>query len=157
MAIFGTTTTPVALSLDKTTITINGQDNDQGSYKLAVNQMSWNFTRQISPFYTLDNKRILISGEPVGTLTLQYIMGASENIKTWIETFSDICKIGQNSMSVSVGNSADCAGSNYKGKTEKYTFKNCLLSQIGGQISRSQNGNLCIGTATLTFTDMSID
>ena len=156
-SIFGTVTTPIALSLDKTLITINGTDNDNDkSYKLAVNQMSWSFTRQMTPYYTLSGQRIIISGEPVGQLTLQYIMGASSNIKGFIEQFSDVCKISENSISVTVGNSATCSGSKFNGTDEKYVFKNCLLSQIGGQITRSQNGNLCIGSAVLTFTAMEL-
>jgi hypothetical protein len=153
MSIFGETTIPTALSLGKNLLTIGN-----GSYKLAVNQLSYSFNRPVTPYYTLNSAdigKILVTGEPVGQLSLSYLMGASKNLVSFLETFSDVCNIANNSMSVSIGNQT-CKNSDVNLDAEKITFLGCLVTGIGGTLTRSQNGNLCIGSVQLLFTDLKL-
>lgn len=153
MSIFGQTTIPTALSLGKNLITIGN-----GEYKLAVNQLNYSFSREITPYYTLnaaDIGKILIAGEPIGQLTLQYLLGMSKNMLSFLENFSDVCNITNNSISFSAGNKG-CANANLDLTNERFTFFGCLITAIGGSLSRSQNGNLCVGTVQLLFTDLKI-
>jgi len=154
MSIFGTTTIPAALSLGKNLITIG-----DGEYKLAVNQLQYQYGREVTPYYTLNSAdigKILIAGEPVGQLTLQYLMGMSKNLLSFLEKFSDVCNITENSISFSVGNQACKNNTTLDFKNERFTFMGCLITGIGGSLTRSQNGNLCVGTVQLLFTDLKI-
>lgn len=153
MSIFGETTIPTALSLGKNLITIGN-----GDYKLAVNQLNYTYSRDITPYYTLNSAdigKILIAGEPVGTLQLSYLMGMSKNLIKFLEDFSDVCNIKDNSMSFSVGNKA-CNNSNLDLTNERFSFYGCLITAVGGSLTRSQNGNLCLGTVQLIFTDLKL-
>lgn len=150
-SIFGTTTIPAALTLGKNVITIG-----DGNYKLAVNQLDYNYGRTVTPYYTLnsgDLGKILVAGEPVGQITMSYLMGASKNLVKFLETFSDVCNITDNSMSISVGNQA-CKNNGLDIDIERVTFLGCLVTGIGGTLTRSQNGNLCVGRVQLLFTDL---
>jgi hypothetical protein len=153
MSIFGETTIPAALTLGKNVITIG-----DGNYKLAVNQLDYSYTRSITPYYTLNSAdigKILVAGEPVGQITLSYLMGMSKNLIKFLETFSDVCNITDNSMSISVGNRT-CKKQGIDVDVERITFLGCLVTGTGGTLTRSQNGNLCLGRVQLLFTDLKL-
>jgi hypothetical protein len=151
MSIFGATTIPTALSLGKNILTIGN-----GNYKLAVNQLSYSYNRSVTPYYTLnaaDIGKILVTGEPVGQLTLSYLMGASKNLVNFLDNFSDVCNISNNSISLTIGNEG-CKGVELDLDIEHISFLGCLITGVGGTLSRSQNGNLCIGNVQLLFTEL---
>jgi hypothetical protein len=154
-SIFGDVTIPTALSLGKNMLTIGN-----GNYKLAVNGLQYQFGRTITPYFTLnmaETGSILITSDPIGSLTLSYIMGASKNLLSFLETFSDVCNIENNSISAKIGVSSKCKSSTNKNlEDELFTFKGCLISNISGNMSRSERGTICIGSITLTFVDLGL-
>lgn len=150
--IFGETSTPVALSLGKSILTIG---SDSNSYKLAVNSLNYSYDRTLTPYYPINMDeigRLLVAGEPIGRMSLSYLMGASKNLTKFLENFSDVCSIKNNSISIKVGNTACANTVNFD--TELWTFQGCLITGVGGQVSRSQNGNLCIGSVNLMFVNL---
>jgi hypothetical protein len=156
-SIFGTSTTPVALSLGKRILTIAGDNNT--SYKLAVNSLRYTFSRTMTPYYPLnaaDIGKILVAGEPVGQLTLTYLMGVGTNVTAFLKKFSDVCSIDSNSMSIDVGTNSDCGNNatNTFNVNQKFTFTGMLITSVSGDVTRSERGNLCVGTVTMSFMDM---
>ena len=152
--IFGTLAAPTALSLGKHMLTING-----GEYKLAVNSMEYNFSRVITPYYTLntdDTGRILVTSDPIGTLRLNYIMGASKNLEKFLSDYSNICNIKNNIISADIGLDKTCKGDTADIENEVFTFDGCLISSVGGNLSRSERGTLCLGRVDITFINLSV-
>lgn len=162
--VFGTLAIPSALSLGKHMLTINNPSGrPEDAYKLAVNSLEYTYSRVITPYYTLNTDeigRLLVSSDPLGTLRLSYIMGASKNLENFIKTFSDECNIAANSISANIGLS-ECANltDDQKGQkdNEKFVFGGCLINGISGNLSRSERGTLCIGRIDITFVNLSID
>lgn len=152
--IFGTLATPTALSLGKHMLTINN-----GNYKLAVNSLEYNFSRVVTPYYTLnsdDTGRILVTSDPIGTLRLNYIMGASKNLEQFLSDYSNICNIKENIISADIGLDKTCKGNTLDIDNEVFTFDGCLISSVGGNLSRSERGTLCLGRIDLTFINLSV-
>ena len=161
-SIFGNSTTPVALSLGRHILTIGADEN---SYKLAVNSLRYSFTRTMTPYYTLNSDsigKILVAGEPVGQLTLTYLMGVGTNVNAFLKRFSDVCYISDNSISIDVGSSNDCANTssttaNASRVSQKFTFQGLLITSMSGDVTRSERGNLCVGSVTMSFMDMLVE
>lgn len=144
----GASPTPAASKLGKTLITITGGDN------LVCQGAQWEFGRQVSAIHPLNlNKRILITGEPEGALTLSVIVGPSSGVGEFLRKYSDACNIssGNTIMLTPVD---DCDNG---GKRTHLVFTGLLLAKISGTLQRTAQGNLVIPTIQLVFVDMQYD
>lgn len=145
----GASPTPAASKLGKTLITIPGGDN------LVCQGAQWQFGRQVSAIHPLNlNKRILITGEPEGALTLSLIVGPSSGVGTFLRQYSDACNIASSGNNILLTPVDDCTAGN---KRTRIVFTGLLLAKISGTMQRTAQGNLVIPTIQLMFVDMQYD
>lgn len=135
-----------AYRLGKTLITIGSGD------KLACAAASFAYNRGLEYMYPLNlDQVIMVAGMPEGTLTLAVMVGPSTGMTTFITTYSSICDMANQNISLTPSNG--CGGT---GDRVSFTFSGLSIAGISGQVSRTQAGNIVIPQIAMRFTSMAI-
>ena len=138
--------------LGQTILTI-GSSN----YKLVAQQFQFTYQQQVDIVSPVNaDQRILIAGEPQGQAQISILIGPSENVKSFLEDFSDVCQLSDASKNyITLEPKNNCT--NTKNENVKYTLGGCLINSISGQISRTQGGNVVLSQIGMTFLRLSVD
>ena len=138
---------PVAHKLGKSLITLPGGADlvcasAQFTYKRAVTQLL-----PVNLF-----KKLLIAGEPEGSLILTVVVGPSQGFAAFLERYADPDNINNQSNTVLL-----TPGEAGAAKTARWVYRGCLLVGIGGGVNRTTSGNVMIPQIELMFCDMGMD
>lgn len=143
----GESVTPSVARMGKAVITIAGADD-----RLICNSAGWQFGRNIQTLHPLNsNKKILIPGEPVGRLTLSFIVGPSRGVGAFLKTYGNTCDLKTGNTIVLTPADLECGDGMTK---TTMAFSGILLESIAGELRRTEMGNLVIPQVSLMFLDM---
>ena len=130
--------------LGKAVITIANGAN------LVCQNAQYQYGRPVAYVHPLNlDKVLLVAGMPQGTLTLEYVVGPSEGLVTFLESYSDACNLNNNSIILS-------AADGCRGDTAKNSFElsGLIIASLGGTVSRTQGGNMMLQSVTMNFTSL---
>lgn len=127
------------------------------SSKLVAQQFQFTYQQQVEIVSPVNaNQRILIAGEPQGQAQISILIGPSEGVKSFLEDFSDVCKLSDASKNyITLSPKNNCT--NTKNENVTYTLGGCLINSISGQISRTQGGNVVISQIGMTFLRLTVN
>ena len=95
------------------------------------------------------DKVLLVAGMPQGTLTLEYVVGPSGGLVTFLESYSNACELNNNSIILSAADG--CSGD----KTQNsFELSGLIIASLGGTVSRTQGGNMMLQSVTMNFTSL---
>ena len=138
--------------LGQTILTI-GSSN----YRLVAQQFQFTYQQQVDIVSPVNaDQRILVAGEPQGQATISILIGPSENVKAFLQDFSDVCQLSDASKNyITLEPKNNCT--NVNNENVRYTLGGCLINSISGQISRTGGGNVVISQIGMTFLRLSVD
>lgn len=127
------------------------------SSRLVAQQFQFTYQQQVDIVSPVNaNQRILIAGEPQGQAQISILIGPSEGVKSFLEDFSDVCKLSDASKNyITLSPKNNCT--NTKNENVTYTLGGCLINSISGQISRTQGGNVVISQIGMTFLRLTVN
>ena len=127
------------------------------SSKLVAQQFQFTYQQQVDIVSPVNaNQRILIAGEPQGQAQISILIGPSEGVKSFLEDFSDVCKLSDASKNyITLSPKNNCT--NTKNENVTYTLGGGLLTSLSGQISRTQGGNVVISQIGMTYLRLSVN
>lgn len=125
--------------------------------RLVAQQFQFTYQQQVDIVSPVNaNQRILIAGEPQGQAQISILIGPSEGVKSFLEDFSDVCKLSDASKNyITLSPKNNCT--NTKNENVTYTLGGCLINSISGQISRTQGGNVVISQIGMTFLRLTVN
>lgn len=125
-----------------------------GNDDLIVNNCSIQYQRPVNKINPLNtNKQYLIAGRGSGVVNLGIIVGPSTGIKTFLETYTDPCKIKTNVLTIKAANINQCPGQS--GVGVEFVCDYCLLQGINASVSAGDMAILAAG-ATLIVGALSL-
>ena len=117
-------------TIGHTTVKVYGDDNQLITEPMAVLQVKYGFSAQISPIYDLvSGNMILIRGVPIGEISLDGIIGGAHNIIAFLQGLSKACA-GGGKIEIEVKTA--CEGNP---QPIKIRFSSAIIKLIGGTIS----------------------
>ena len=147
----GNAPVPEAYRLGKSVITIPGGD------RLVVQGAGFNYQRGVSFMLPLNmDKKILIAGEPQGTLQLDIIIGPSKGVAAFLARYADVCALSAQDNTIVITPTGGCDDMNTTAGA-KWTFTGCLIANLQGKISRTEQGNIVVPSISMIFSDMGMD
>jgi len=82
---------------------------------LLVQNLTANYTQQITRLWDLGTDRVsMIAGRTSGTIQLSKVIGPSQNSDSFLQTYSDVCKVNENTITfkLSATASGNCPQTN---------------------------------------------
>lgn len=126
------------------------------AYKLVAQQFQFTYQQQVDIITPVNaDQRILIAGQPQGQASISILIGPSENVKSFLTEFSDVCQLSdasKNYITLEPTNSCN----DVKDERTKFTLGGCLINSISGTITRTGGGNVVISQIGMTFLRLSI-
>ena len=130
--------------LGKTLITIPGGEN------LVCQSATFQYGRQIQPVTPLNaDVKYLIIDEGSGIGSLNMILGPSQNVKQFLEDYSNPC--GQ-AKSITLVVDSKCSGN----EKTKFTLSGVVISQIQSTFARGQGQNMLMATVHFQFNGLDV-
>jgi hypothetical protein len=130
--------------LGKAVITIANGAN------LVCQNAQYQYGRPVTYVHPLNlDKVLLVAGMPQGTLFLEYVVGPSEGLVKFLESYSDACELNNNSIILSAADG--CSGDTAKNSFE---LSGLIIASLGGTVSRTQGGNMMLQSVTMNFTSL---
>jgi len=130
--------------LGKAVITIANGAN------LVCQNAQYQYGRPVAYVHPLNlDKVLLVAGMPQGTLSLEYVVGPSEGLVKFLESYSDACELNNNSIILSAADG--CSGDTAKNSFE---LSGLIIASLGGTVSRTQGGNMMLQSVTMNFTSL---
>lgn len=131
--------------LGKVVITIAGGAN------LVCQNAQYQYGRPVAYVHPLNlDKVLMVAGMPQGTLSLEYVVGPSEGLVTFLESYSNACNLNNNNITLSA---ADGCSDDNKAKNS-FELSGLIIASLGGTVSRTQGGNMMLQSVTLNFTSL---
>jgi len=112
------------------TITVKDDEGQAIAEPMAVLQVQYGFSTQVSPIFDLVSKdMILIRGIPMGEINLSGMVGGTNDIISFIQAFSTACSAGG---SIEIRSQTACPNDP---SYIKIKFSTAIMKSIGGAIS----------------------
>lgn len=113
-------------------------DVAKGLSGVMMQNMDVNYAQNVARIYELGEAGktpavYYVGGRSQGTLAVANVVGPKAAMKTFYQTFSDVCQAVDNNIVLSLAR-ADCSAKG-QSKTVAYTAKFCVLTQIGLNVS----------------------
>ena len=119
-----------------------------GNDDLIVNACQIAYQRPVNKILPLNtNKQFVIAGRGSGTASLGIIVGPSTGIKTFIERYSDPCKIAGNTLTIKAANVNQCEGQ--AGTGLEFVCHFCLLQGVNASVQAGDLSVLSAGTTLI--------
>jgi hypothetical protein len=125
----------------------------KGNDDLIVNNCSIQYQRPVNKINPLNtDKQYLIAGRGNGVVQLGIIVGPSKGIKTFIESYSDPCKIRDNVLTIRAASIDQCATGAI---SLEFICEYCLLQGINASVTAgdmaivSAGASLIVGSLSL--------
>lgn len=123
---------------------------------LIVTGCVLNYARQVAEFLPLNkSSRYFLAGMGSGSVELSSILGPSDGVKIFIDSFSDVCKLSQNTMTIKPLGIASCEGTGRK-ENLSFTCTGCLLTAINVQVTNQNGMSLVSGTLGLKVNSIEV-
>lgn len=133
-----------SVRLGKVVITI-----DKGA-NLVCQNAQYQYGRPVSYVHPLNlDQVLLVAGMPQGTLSLEYVVGPSEGLVTFLESYSDACNLNKNNIILSAAD-----GCSDKKAKNSFELSGLIIASLGGTVSRTQGGNMMLQSVTMNFTSL---
>lgn len=131
---------------------INFGDHNQ---QLLATGLNLTYNRQSTQYFPInDDSRVIVTGTPIGGLTISAIVGPYGDLKEFVDAFSDVCNISSNVITVTPGGIQACEDSNYQ--NVKFVLGGCLLNGVSMNISNNNGLALISSNFTLEFLSLEI-
>lgn len=139
-----TVPTVKSVRLGKVVITIANGAN------LVCQNAQYQYGRPVAYVHPLNlDKVLMVAGMPQGTLSLEYVVGPSEGLVTFLESYSNACNLNDNGIILSA---ADGCSDNKA--QNSFELSGLIIASLGGTVSRTQGGNMMLQSVTLNFTSL---
>ena len=125
---------------------------------IVITSLTVNYPRQISKFSPLNQaKRIMISGEGNGSLSMGTIIGPTSSVKQFIKTYGDLCEVQNNQpIILSPGKIRTCDGSNVNDRLE-FVCSGCLIQGLNIAVQKmSQDVAVLQSGISMAFNSLQI-
>ena len=133
-----------SVRLGKVVITIDGGAN------LVCQNAQYQYGRPVAYVHPLNlDKVLLVTGMPQGTLSLEYVVGPSEGLVKFLESYADACELNNNVITLSAADG--CSGDTTQNSFE---LSGLIIASLGGTVSRTQGGNMMLQSVTMNFTSL---
>lgn len=104
---------------------------------LVITSANIQYNRSVQQFNPINKaRRYLVTGQPSGTVSLGNIIGPEKGLKTFIQNFSDVCKINENIIKIKPSGTKACTSNT----NTVFTLHGCLISTMGFQVQQGANG-----------------
>lgn len=135
--------------LDGAVILIDA-DNEANQSKLICNSCTINYARPVNKIIPLNtSNQFLVAGRGAGTLSLGMIVAPSNDLATFMNKYSDPCKVDKNTITVSgTGQYCPAGTTSPTGNVLKFICRYCLLQSVNTAV---QAGDIAIVSAGLTL------
>lgn len=133
-----------SVRLGKIVITIANGAN------LVCQNAQYQYGRPVAYVHPLNlDKVLMVAGMPQGTLTLEYVVGPSEGLVKFLESYANACNLNNNVITLSAADG--CSGGTAQNSFE---LSGLIIASLGGTVSRTQGGNMMLQSVTMNFTSL---
>ena len=133
-----------SVRLGKVVITIDNGAN------LVCQNAQYQYGRPVAYVHPLNlDKVLLVTGMPQGTLSLEYVVGPSDGLVTFLENYANACNLNNNAITLSAAD-----GCNANTSQNSFELSGLIIASLGGTVSRTQGGNMMLQSVTMNFTSL---
>lgn len=133
-----------AWQLDGAVINFGEKKNEQ----IIATGFNLSYQRQNSTISPVNRKeRYTVAGDPNGVISIDAIVGPSVNLLKFITAFADVCKLQENTITITTIGTQDCDSKTKK----KWTCKGCLIDKVGLTVTKTGGGNMVMSNLTMSF------
>ena len=146
------------MSAEAIRVNFSGNNLDPAATKgLIMQQLQLEYKQNITRLYALEDAKVyFVAGRTEGTFTVQHVVGPQGLLSVFIETYGDVCAIGNQVLNLSTTVGCGTTGGKINGDAvpSSVELKAPVISAFGLQM---QAGNMVIAsTLTGMFVSMEI-
>ncbi len=140
-----------SLSIDDVLLTFPGLDNQAAFIPFIITNLNLSYGQQISRFYGLNlNKVFLVSGRAQGNAAMQQVISPQGNMKSFYETYGNVCNAQQNVLQFSMRSGcSNSTSGNTTSSLQRFLAGLCIANQLS--VSTTSDNPALNNSAGISF------